>query len=301
MSFVKYYFVFLMCVFSVLTAGQTNSVQLKDGNGALISSHSSITEAYNSIPPVISQAYLIEIMPEYTTLNEIFPIEISPRVGSSAVNTITVRPAAGNSGEVISRALNNNPIFNLSGVSYFILDGRPGGIGDSSDLVIENSLNVGAKTNTINLVDGASNNIIMYIRAKSIPRSNAGPRNIYFHSSNTGNTTNNLIEFCEISGGRAGVSFEGQAAGLSSGNIIRKSKIFSFGLVGVWLIGSAENTTIQACEIFQQETGLNTDFVGGIILTPSGARGTTNIIGNKIYGMKHGSISDTAQCWGIKG
>lgn len=297
----KILFVLFICLFSVLALGQPNSVQLKDGTGSLISSYPSITAAYNAIPAVIDQAYLMEILPEYTSENEIVPIQIYPKSGSSASNTITLRPAAGNSGEVITRELNNNPIFNLDGVNYFILDGRPGGIGDSSDLVIENTLNVGAKTNTINLMDGASNNIIRYVKAKSIPRSNAGPRNIFFHSSNAGNTVNNLIEFCEISGGRAGVSFEGQGSGLNSGNTIRNCKVFSFGLVGIWLIDATENTIVQECEIFQKETGLNTSFVGGIILTPSGARGTTNILANKIYGMKHGSMLESASCWGIMG
>ena len=301
MSRFKLLFVLFVCIFSVMALGQPNTVQLKDGTGTLISSYPSITAAYNAIPAAINQAYVIEMLPEYTSENEVVPIQITYKTGSSALNTITLRPASNNSGEVITRPLNNNPIINIDGAQYFILDGRPGGVGDTSDLVIENSLNNGAKTNTINLVSGASNNVIRFVYAKSIPRSNAGPRNIYIQSDNFGNTSNNLIEDCKILGGRAGVSFEGLASGLSSNNTIRRCEIFSFGLVGVWLITSAENTTIQECKIYQKETGLNTSFVGGIILNPDATRGTTNIIANNIYGMKHGSILDTAAAWGIKG
>ena len=81
---------------------QAGSVELQDGGGVFISSHASITEAYNAIPGTISQAYIIEMLASYTGASEVYPITLTLRTGSSSSNTITVRPDAGNTGEIIS-------------------------------------------------------------------------------------------------------------------------------------------------------------------------------------------------------
>ena len=120
---------YLVFFFSKLLLAQPNTVELKDGGGIVISSHASVTEAHNAIPNPLTQAYIIEILPAYDGSSETFPIVISERAGTSTNNTITLRPTAGNSGEVIATNLNNNPIINLNGIDYFILDGRPAGIG----------------------------------------------------------------------------------------------------------------------------------------------------------------------------
>jgi hypothetical protein len=300
-SKVTFLFLFLIVFSGILTA-QPNSVRLTDENGSVISLHSSITSAYNAIPAQISQAYIIELLADYNTVSESFPIQITPRTGSSADNTITLRPASGNNNAVISRALNNNPIINLNGVKFFILDGRPGGFGEVSALTIENTLNVGAKTNTINFIDGASNNVVKYVVAKSVPRSNAGPRNIYFSSSNSAApTNNNIIENCEIIGGRSGVGFSGNSSGINSGNIIKDTKIINFGYAAVWLVSAAENTKIENCTIYQEESGLNTSMVAGIILSEGAARGTTELLNNKIYSLRHNSTAVDAKVIGIIG
>lgn len=69
---------------------QANSVNLKDGPDNLLSSHSSIQEAYNAIPATLTQAYGIEITNSYTAANEIFPVTFVSKTGASATNTIKV-------------------------------------------------------------------------------------------------------------------------------------------------------------------------------------------------------------------
>ncbi|MBK6876278.1 MAG: hypothetical protein IPG99_07460 [Ignavibacteria bacterium] len=87
----------LVAIFSLssFANSQTNSVELQDGGGTLISQHASIEEAYNAIPATITQAYIIEILSSYAGTSELFPISLTIRSGSSSVNTITIRPDAG--------------------------------------------------------------------------------------------------------------------------------------------------------------------------------------------------------------
>lgn len=60
---------------------QPNSVQLKDGNGSIISKHNTIQSANGSIPINLTHAYIIEITSSYTGIDEIYPIAINAHTG----------------------------------------------------------------------------------------------------------------------------------------------------------------------------------------------------------------------------
>lgn len=294
----RYILFLLLFFFATLLPAQPNSVELKDGGGILISSHSSITEAHNAIPNPVTQAYIIEILAAYNGSLETFPINISERSGTSVINSITLRPAAGNTGEAITRSLNNNPIINLNGIDYFILDGRPGGVGIAPDLLIENTRTSGTSSNTINILNAATNNIIRYCNIKNNTQGSAGPRTIVFGSSTSTGNNDNVVELNNISGGRSGVGIVGSTGILNSGNIIRKNRIYNFGFAGIWMLQNGQNTTIQENEIFQT-IGVNTSAVYGIFLAVSGTNGENTITKNKIYDIRHNSALTTASTSGI--
>lgn len=281
---------YLVFFFSRLLLAQPNSVELKDGGGIVISSHSSVTDAHNAIPNPLTQAYIIEILPAYDGSSETFPIVISERAGTSTNNTITLRPTAGNSGEVIATNLNNNPIINLNGIDYFILDGRPAGIGSTPDLLIENTRTTGTSSNTINMSNAATNNIIRYCNIKNNTQGSAGPRTVIFGSSTTTGNNFNTVEYNNIIGGRTGVGMVGSPGILNSGNTIRNNKIYDFGLAGIWLFQNGENSTIQENEILQT-VGVNTAAAYGINLGASGTNGENTITKNLIYNIRHSSAS----------
>ena len=187
---------FTIALSTSLTA-QTNSVELRDGGGALLSSHNSIQSAYDAIPGAISQAYRIEILTAYDGSNEIFPITFTNRTGSSSANTITLRPAAGNTGEMIVGSSNLGTII-LNNADYVIIDGRPGGTGSAPDLIIQNTVSSGTNANTLQFIGGASNNVAHYIHLKNATQGSAGPRTIEF--ADGAPNSDNIIDNCKVEG-----------------------------------------------------------------------------------------------------
>ncbi len=262
---------------------QVGSVELKDGGGIVISSHASIQEAYNAIPSTVTQAYLIELLPSYTAANETYPITLGLKSGTSSANTITIRPAAGATGKLISATASGTPILLFSDADYVILDGRPGGTGTTSELTFEN-LATTSNSFTIRFLDGATNNIIRYCRIRNNTMNTAGPRAIEIGTSatNPSGNSNLLIEFNEIIGGRSGIGLAGTTANPNINIQILNNKIYDFGYAGIWVLSNSNNILIQKNEIFQT-VGFNTANFGII------AAGFTvmDVIKNKIYDIQN--------------
>lgn len=277
---------------------QTNSVELRNGSGGLVSSHSSIQEAYNAIPATITQSYSVEIQTSYDASAETFPISMSSRTGSSAANTITLMPAAGNNNEVISTSINNNAVIAINAARYIIIDGRPGGTGTTSGLTISNTLASGTSTNTVNLINGARNCIIRYCTLTNATQNNAGPRVVSFGaaSSDSIGNSNNLVTNCVIDGGRTGVGTNGTTNVINDSNTVRSCEIKNWGFAGVWMQANSNNLTIDSCNIYT--TGFNVTNPSGISLAVS-APYTVTIKNNKIYDVKSTSTSTSLTIRGI--
>ena len=249
--------------FSSFASSQINSVELQDGGGTLISQHASIEEAYNAIPSTITQAYIIEILSSYAGTSELFPISLTVRSGSSSVNTITIRPDAGNTGEVISSS-NSAGIIIMDDADYIILDGRPGGIGTVPDLEIRNTITSGTNANTISMINGATHCIVRYVKSYNATAGSTGPKNITFKTSvsNPSGNSNNLVEECLVSGGRTGVCSEGTTANPNFNNVVRNNTIVDWGFNGIWFLNASGGMIVEGNTIY------NT--VGVSITNPSG-------------------------------
>ncbi|QQS35204.1 MAG: right-handed parallel beta-helix repeat-containing protein [Ignavibacteriales bacterium] len=283
MKLFKLSVLFSVFLFSPFVFAQAGSVELRDGGGVLVSSHASIQEAYNAIPANITQAYTIEILAAYAGTNETFPITFSLRTGTSTSNTITLRPAAGNTGESISGTAGGQPILLLDDIDFVIIDGRPGGTGTTSDLTLEN-LATTISSYTIRLLNGACNNVIRYCVLRNNTMNTAGPRTIEIGTSASNPTGNsdNLIMNNEIIGGRSGIGLAGTTANPNQNTTITNNRIYNFGYAGIWVLSSSHNIVIQGNEIYQT-TGFNTSNFGII------AAGFINldIIKNKIYDIQN--------------
>lgn len=276
--------------------GQTNSVVLKTGGGSVISQHNNIQSAYDAIPSTVTQAYIIEILPDYNGSLEVFPITFGAKSGTSAINTITLRPTAGNTGEVIS-GNSTSGILVLNDADYVIIDGRPGGIGNAPDLKIENLATTGTSSNTIAMTNGATNNIIRFVHAVNNTQNTAGPRTIVLLTSSTVGNSNNLITRCKIEGGRSGVGIAGSTTVPNDSNTISNCEIFNWGYAGIWLVSGAMNTNMDSNKIYQT-VGVNNTIVSGIIMsTMTGA--TYNIRKNWIYDLQSTSTSTSTVIRGI--
>lgn len=282
-----YTIVFLLfCISSVFP--QAGSVELRTGGGTLVSTHSSIAEAYNAIPTPLSDSYLIEILPAYDQSAETIPITLGAKDGASATNTITIRPALGNSGEIIS-ATSTSGILVLNDADYVIIDGRPGGFGSTPDLRIENLATTGTNSNTIWLLNGASNNSIKYVHVVNNTQNTAGPRTIVVGTSSTTGNDNNLITNCKIEGGRSGVGIAGSTTVPNNNTRVSNCEIFNWGYAGIWVVSGGMNFTADSNKIYQT-VGVNNTIVSGIIMTTM-AGATYDLKKNWIYDLQTTSTS----------
>lgn len=285
----KSYQFYLSIILIILCTGrfgfaQAGSVELKDGGGVVVSSHASIQDAYNAIPATVTQAYLIELLPAYTAASEIYPITLGLKSGTSATNTITIRPAAGATGKVISALSTGTPIVLFDDADYIILDGRPGGVGSQPDLTFENTATTNTNSYTLRFLNGATNNVVQYCIIKNNTQTTAGPRAIEFGTSAANPTGNsdNLIQFNEIVGGRSGIGLAGTAANPNLNIRILNNKIHNFGYAGIWVLSASNNILVQENEIFQT-IGFNTANFGII----AAAFTQMDVIKNKIYDIQN--------------
>ncbi|MBK8551759.1 MAG: hypothetical protein IPL53_12120 [Ignavibacteria bacterium] len=224
------------------TFAQANSVRL---NGATL--FSNIETAYAAILPGFATPQLVEILPIYDGSLELFPISLNLIAGTS---TITIRPEAGNNGEIVASITTNNYLFRLEGCNNVIIDGRPGGVTSvaSNYLTVNNDFNTAANGNAgTALFNGADNCIYQYINATAALGTLAftGARNINIAGAAANPSNNNIVQNCVVVGGLRGIqNFGLDAATINQNNIIRHNNIsqtFNWGM----LISNDNNTLIQ--------------------------------------------------------
>lgn len=284
-------FVFTSFLLNKSSSAQTGSVELQTGGGVFISSHASINDAYSAIPGTISQPYIIEILTAYNGSSEVFPINLTSRSGSSSSNTITIRPDAGNTGEQIVTSITNNPVIKFNDADYVILEGRPGGVGSSRDLTIQNTSTSNQQANTIQLINGATNNVIKFCNSLNATENISGPANVFldFSVSNLSGNSNNLITECNIIGGRTGVRSSGTPTAKNNNNTVSNCSIFNYGFTGVWHESGTNNFLVEN-NIIYQTTGVNTTNPSGINIQTADIF-TFTIRKNKIYDIRSSSTS----------
>lgn len=291
-------FMMLLLFLSIEALPQTGSVVLKDTTGTTLSTYNSISAAYSAVVAPLTQAYIIEILTPYDASNETFPIVLSLKPGSSASNYITIRPAEGNTGEVIAATV-NTPIITLDDADFVTIDGRPGGTGNIADLTIKNNSTASGGF-TFRFLNGACNNTLRYINIINGTANVAGPRTIEFGTSatNISGNSNNLVSYCKITGGRSGVGFSGTAANPNSDNTIRFCEISNFGYAAIWMLSSTQATTVENCTIFQTSSSTSSLMYGFNIAASAAGRGTV-IRKNKIFNIQSTSTSTSLAIRGI--
>lgn len=289
-NFYKILLIMVISVFSGTALSQANSVELRSGNSVLISSHSSIQEAYNAITAPVSQAYQIWITSGYTGANEIIPVTFIAKDGASASNTITIKPAPGVTSVSVTGTISNNAILVLDGADYLVIDGSAQG-DTSKNLLIENTITSGTSSNTINLINGATNNVIKNCIVKNNAQNTAGPRGILFGTAanNPEGNSNNSILNCIIDGSRSALASSGTAANPNQNLLIKGNIIHNFSFTGIWLLSAAPSCVIEDNLIYQVNgyastgvSGINVGSIPGQSLT---------IRNNKIIGLTSSSAS----------
>ena len=189
-----------------------------------------IQAAFNLIPLILTQNYIIELCPDYNSAAETYPIIFSGRDENGYM--ILIRPRA----DVVSQIQINgtptgtNPTISFSEIDFLTIDGRAGSLG-ASMLLIANKNN---DREVIRFHDGAQNNTVKYVAIQGA--SNAGVSGLVnflgstFTESNSLNTLS-YNKFSKISGGKVGVAIYsiGTVGKVNSRNIIDNNEF-----VDIW-------------------------------------------------------------------
>jgi hypothetical protein len=169
-----------------------------------------LTAALAALTGGVSGSVVLELQSNYTSASETFPVTIASNACFSAARTLTIRPAAGANGLVITGA-NAGATIDFAGANYVTIDGRPGGTGTSMSVTAAGSLhatnlniiNTNISGAAIKLDTGASYNTIKYCDlqgqstvAANLPTSMAGV--VYIGKIGSGGNDNNTIDHCNI-------------------------------------------------------------------------------------------------------
>ncbi|MCH8569634.1 MAG: hypothetical protein LAT67_15275, partial [Balneolales bacterium] len=250
----------------------------------IIGVFATITEAVTELSAVGVDGPTRFLLLDATYPSETFPITFGNFAGSSAVNTVTLLPAAGVTTTIAAAV--NQPIIRLSNASHVIIDGRQNGVSNPHSLTIS-QMNASNAGHGIQLIDSATHNTIQYSNIESAGAANAGNAAIQIGAS-VGNPTGNsmnLISNNRIEGGRAGIAIPGTAGNPNNQNVIQDNEIFDFGFTGVWLQSNVINTTLSGNEIYTTSAGI--DNVNSGINIAASAGGTNNIFNNKLIDIQN--------------
>jgi hypothetical protein len=245
----------------------------------------------------------LELQAAYTSAGETFPINYTN--AGTAANRVTIRPAAGAPGRLITGA-NATSIFTFSGGDYLTIDGRPGGVNGvaSTYLIVRNTNTSGAVIRFQN--DAVSNSVVSCVIEGTANAAITGSDILFGNplatAGATGNDDNAILnnDIRNLSS-VADASTNGPSLGIysvttlgtatNSGNIIRGNRIFGYaanGLAGAgirlnatgngdgWLIGGAGAG--QGNQLFL--TTARTTTVTGIDLLGGSSH---QVIGNSVY------------------
>jgi len=216
-----------------------------------------------------------------------YPVTFGAIAGVSSTLGVTIRPAPGTSAFTLEGS--GTAIFYLSGVNYLTIDGRPGGTGTASNIIVSNT---STSAPAILLINGASYNTIKYCIVKGVNTTTGG---VFYISAGSSNR-NNLIENCEITKGATspayGFYFYGVSTSYNKFNTISKCKVYDFSSSGFYFYWYDTTTTIQDCEIYTL-TQQTTSTLYGINITAASATYGTKMLRNKIYGFWTSAASPT--------
>lgn len=265
--------------------------------------YATLQAAFNDINTQgLTGAVLLELQGSYNPALETYPINPGSLPGSSASNSVTVRPASGVTNIVFSN--DTLQTFRLDVTKYLTIDGRPGGTGITSELMIQNvgsgtdtSGNFNTDGNAILFINGASNNTIKYCTIKGINPNNLQGGVIAF--SNEGGITGNdknIIDNCTIRDGAmspannmvypANLVFVGGGASTNDSISIINCRLYNNSTSAIFFRSSGSsygdghivsgNSIYRTLPTSGSSSGINFNLVGG---TGKGHIITNNFIG----------------------
>ncbi len=196
--------------------------------GSAPSDYTTITAAFTDIQTNgLGGPVILELKSGYSSTT---PLSLG-YLGTSATNTITVRPATGATSCLLS-SFSTLPAVDFSGSRFVIFDGRPGGVGTSKQLTIENNQSNGM---AVRFINEGSNNTVMYSIVRGSNTSQTSGVVVFSTTTGTQGNDNNTVSYCDLRDGSTTPVNIIYASGTStttnqqnSGNVISNNNIFNF-------------------------------------------------------------------------
>ena len=164
-----------------------------------------------------------------TASGESFPLVLSSYTNASASNTVTIRPAAGNTVDIINT--NASPVFSLNGAKFFRIDGRQNGTSNPKSLTIR-SENTGG--NALLFINDATDNIIRHTTLLG-NNTTAASGVVNFSTGLVTGNDNNMIDSCSLGNSISipvtiinALGSTTNAGIQNSNNIISNSELYNF-------------------------------------------------------------------------
>ncbi len=267
---------------------------------------SSIGAAISAIQTSVrSGPIVLELQPTYVSTGESFPL-VFRYLGTTATDTLTIRPQAGATGLSISSADTTAATVDLNGAQFVTFDGRPGGVGTAKELTIENTSTAGV---ALRFINEASNNTLKFVTLKGVNTSATSGTVVFSTTTGANGNDNNTIDTCDIRDGAStptnGIYSLGTAttAQNNSGNTVTNCNVFNFyaatavDAAGVRLDGGNTDWTITGNSFYQTASrmGVNSVNIRGIFINNTSGNNFT-VTGNFIGGDSPGAAV-TIQKW----
>ncbi|MDX6443533.1 MAG: trimeric autotransporter adhesin [Blastocatellia bacterium] len=222
-----------------------------------------------------------------TYSSETYPITIGAATGSSATNTLTIKPAIGVTPTFSATTGTNVPMFDFNGASNVIIDGSNAVGGTTKDLTITNLSSVSP---TIRLTVAANSNTIKNANLKGSGGGGNTQAVVTFGGATSPSTiSGNTVQNCfitnsgVISNPTYGVALTGNSTATQNANTIT-GNTFSGLYVGIELYQYYTSSVFSSNTIF--DTTATTYSVGKYGINLDGNYGTATISGNRIYDLK---------------
>lgn len=238
----------------------------------------------------LTGAYIFELQPNYNPSTETYPIQFHHNLGSNAVNTVVIRPDASVT-TPIQLESSRNVLWDMNGMDYLTVDGRPGGVGSNGYLVLSSS---DTTENLLQLNKDASHNTFKYLTFKGCANSylNGGEQKatIYFGNIVTTGNNYNTIEYCEIRDGfttpRYAIFSVRQTQG-NKNNTIAHCNIYNFHAInqdagGITTTNGRDEGWLITSNHFYQ-TAIRTAGVTGVTITAISIGATKNVVISNNY------------------
>jgi uncharacterized delta-60 repeat protein len=260
----------------------------------------SITDAISAIQGIgLTGPLVLELQPAYVSSIETFPLVFSS-LGTTAANTVTLRPASGATGLVISSADVTAATVDLNGAQFVMIDGRPGGVGSNagsgggtaSQLIIANTSANGVSLRFINEAGG---NTIQYTTLRSVNNSTVNGTVVFSTTTGANGNDNNTMDHCDLGDGastpRRGIYASGSTGTTvqnNSGNTVSNCNIFNFAFsesgAGVWIVSGNTDWTLTGNSFYQTATRVAAPATVNAILINNTSGNNFTVMGNFIGG-----------------